>query len=54
MDDGSFLTDNYEPCCVCGKLTNRVDYCYEARICSKECENVINQEISMYEKKKEN
>ena len=39
-----FLVEDYKPCCVCEKPTNRVDYCYEARICSRECEDVLDKE----------
>lgn len=38
------ISDNYKPCCVCGKLTNRIEINYEAYICSPECERVLNSQ----------
>ena len=39
------LSDTYKPCCVCGKLTNRIEINYEAYICSIECEHVLNSQM---------
>lgn len=30
--------DDLKPCRVCGKPTKFIDYCYEARLCSKKCD----------------
>lgn len=38
-DNGYFISEYYKPCCVCGKLTNKIEYNYEAYICSRDCEN---------------
>ena len=44
---GNYLiTKDKRPCVICGKLTSRLDYCYELRICSKECQKVIDQRYS--------
>lgn len=39
-----------KPCCVCGKLTKRIEYCYESYICSNKCENVMNKKLIESEK----
>lgn len=36
---------NLRPCVKCGELTEYIDYCYEARICSKECEDKLTKDI---------
>lgn len=46
MDDGSFIAGSRGMCCVCGKMTNRVDYCYEAFVCSQECAEILDREVS--------
>lgn len=46
MDDGSFFSDSQGRCCVCGKLTHRVDYCYEDWVCSQECAEILDREVS--------
>lgn len=45
MDDGYIISKHYKPCCVCGKLTNKIEYNYEAYICSYECENIMNEKL---------
>lgn len=30
---------NLRPCVVCGKMTKFIDYCFEERLCSEECDN---------------
>lgn len=37
-----------KPCCVCGKLTDQIEFCYEAYVCSKECEDVLNKQYMEY------
>lgn len=34
-----------EPCAICGEPTNYIDYCCEARTCSVECYDELNQLI---------
>lgn len=29
---------DFDPCCVCGKLTDQIEYNYEAYLCSPKCE----------------
>lgn len=36
----------YEPCAICGQLTNYIDYCSEQHICSEECMYTQNKNIS--------
>lgn len=43
FDDGYIISKEKNPCCVCGKLTNRIEYNYEAYICSPKCEDVMNK-----------
>lgn len=33
--------DNPEPCAVCGELTKFIDYCFETRFCSEECQDKL-------------
>ena len=40
--DGYILTDQAKPCCVCGHMTNRLQYNYENYICSEKCEKTMN------------
>ena len=35
-----------EPCTVCGRPTPYVDVCYEAHVCSDECQAVLDREIT--------
>lgn len=44
-EEGCFYTESKEPCIVCGKLTNRLDYCYEAYICSIECDRKFTNKL---------
>ena len=37
--------DNFKPCVECGEPTQYIDYCYECRVCSEECDNVITEYI---------
>lgn len=39
------LSKEERPCWVCGKPTKRIEINYEARICSDECEKVLEEEI---------
>lgn len=51
MNNGSYIRSKIkEPCCVCGKLTNRIEYNYEAYICSRECEKVMDKKLIESEK----
>lgn len=34
-----------KPCYICGKPTKRIEYNYEAYICSRNCENVMNKKL---------
>lgn len=43
------LTKARKPCIVCGKLTNRLEYCYEAYLCSDECQDVIDTKVAKME-----
>ncbi|MDU6995970.1 MAG: hypothetical protein E6356_14005 [Terrisporobacter othiniensis] len=36
---------NFKPCAECGEPTQYIDYCYELRVCSKECESKITESI---------
>lgn len=40
------LGTKQEPCVICGEPTNYIDYCCEARTCSIECYDELNQMIS--------
>ncbi len=40
---GYILTDQAKPCCVCGHMTNRLQYNYENYICSEKCQQVMDQ-----------
>lgn len=31
--------ENEKPCSVCGSPTRYIDYCYESRMCSEECQH---------------
>lgn len=42
---GYITVDEKKPCYVCGRLTNRIEYNYEAYICSKKCEDKINEKL---------
>nr|DAO73281.1 MAG TPA: protein of unknown function (DUF3330) [Caudoviricetes sp.] len=42
---GYITVDAKKPCYVCGKLTNRIEYNYEAYICSKKCEDKLNEKL---------
>lgn len=37
--------DDSKPCIECGELTEYIDYCYECRVCSKECDDKITEDI---------
>ena len=37
--------DNFKSCIECSELTQYIDYCYECRVCSKECESKITENI---------
>lgn len=37
--------DNLEPCIECGQLTQYIDYCFELRVCSKECDDKVTEDI---------
>lgn len=43
--DGYILTDQAKPCCVCGHMTNRLQYDYEDYICSEKCQRVMDQMV---------
>ena len=34
-----------QPCCICGKLTEYIDICYEAYFCSTECQNKMDDDF---------
>ena len=43
---GNYIfSDKYEPCCVCGKPTRRIEINYEAYICSLKCENILEEQV---------
>lgn len=33
--------DKSEPCAVCGEPTKFIDYCFETRLCSEECQKEL-------------
>ena len=37
-DTGYFTSKEKKPCCVCGKLTDQIEYNYEAYLCGPKCE----------------
>lgn len=45
FDDGYFISKEEKPCFVCEKLANRIEYNYQAYICSLECKNVMNKNL---------
>lgn len=45
FDDCYITAERKGKCCICGKLTNRIEYNYEAFICSRACEDVMNAEL---------
>lgn len=53
IDDGYMTSEYYKPCIVCGKLTNKIEYNYEAYICSYECENIMDEKLMEAELKGE-
>ena len=40
--------NNKKPCHICGENTRYIDFCYETRICSTECQGIIDKECSEY------
>lgn len=48
---GYITVDEKKPCYVCSKLTNRIEYNYEAYICSKKCEDKLNEKLIAAEKR---
>lgn len=41
------------PCFSCGEPTEYIDFCYEVRCCSTECQNKLNEEyLDMLKKSK--
>ena len=48
--DGYILTDQAKPCCVCGHMTNRLQYNYENYICSEKCEKVMSDMVYKIER----
>ena len=34
-----------KPCIVCGDSTQYIDYVYECRVCSEECEEILTRDI---------
>ena len=42
MNKEYIITNEKKPCCICQKLTNRLNYLYESYFCSQECEDVMN------------
>ena len=42
------LSMYFKECIVCGELTDRIDICTEQRICSNECQNIIDREHEEY------
>lgn len=47
---GYILTDQAKPCCVCGHMTNRLQYSYENYICSEKCEKVMSDMVYKIER----
>ena len=45
MKNNYIISKEEKPCCVCGKKTNKIEYCYEAYICSQECEDEMNKKL---------
>lgn len=37
--------DNFKPCIECDEPTQYIDYVFEVRICSEECEHKITENI---------
>lgn len=33
--------DDKAPCVICGDPTNFIDYCFESRLCSEECQRKL-------------
>ena len=42
--DNYIFSEEEKPCVVCGKLTKRIEINYEARICSEDCEKILDEE----------
>lgn len=51
--DAYIISEDEVPCIVCGKPTNRVEYNYEAHICSAKCEHIMNEKLTESENKGE-
>lgn len=39
-------SDKEKPCVVCGKLTPFIEFCYESYVCSDECIQKLDAEIT--------
>ena len=37
--------DTFKPCILCGESTQYIDYVFECRVCSEECENQLTEDI---------
>lgn len=40
--------NNEEECFLCGQPSKYIDYCYEARICSEECQKTMNDDYERW------
>jgi hypothetical protein len=45
MGNNYIISEEEKPCYICGKKTNRIEYCYETYICSQECEDKMNKKL---------
>ena len=45
-DTGYFTSKEKKPCCVCGKLTDQIEYNYEAYLCSPKCEALLGRIVT--------
>lgn len=44
--DDVLLVGSLGPCAVCGRQTRFIDICWEAHICSDECNNILYDEFT--------
>lgn len=45
LDDDMLIVGTSGPCAVCGRETQFIDICWEAHICSEECEKELCDEF---------
>ena len=51
MSKAYIITNEKKPCCICHKLTNRLNYLYESYFCNQKCEDVMNKKYEEQLKK---